>query len=388
MSEIDVLSNPVLQGIVQTQQDRAALEAEQSQELGQDAFLQLMIAQLENQNPLDPQDNGEFISQLAEFSTVEGITNINDSIGLMVDEFRSSRTLDAANLVGKSVEIDGNAAAFSPGDVVSGSYALGASSPSVTLTVRDAFGSTVYQENLGTVQQGEHQFSWDGTSLDGGVAPQGNYSISVSALVDGESAELPVRTADSVQSVYLDPAGSVVLNLASGRSVPVDEVRRLSDPVQNASVAASAATPAGSASMSSYDIIAATALIGQSVTYEVSSLERKSGDDNFKASVDVPASTKGGTFEVKDSAGNLVYSESIGSSGAYDFEWDGSDGDGNALEAGQYSVSFTGEDGSAIPLVGSSNVESAGIKVGGSSTVTLANGQSITLDSILSSLIS
>ncbi len=388
MNEIDVTSNPLLQGIVQTQQERAAQEAEASNELGQDAFLQLMIAQLENQDPLNPQENGEFISQLAEFSTVEGITNINDSIGLMVDEFRSSRTLDAANLVGKSVEIDGSNAVFSPGDVVSGSFALGASSPSVTLTVRDSFNQTIYQEDLGTLPAGEQQFAWNGSTLSGDIAEQGTYRVSVTALVDGESAELPVRTADAVQSVFLDPSGSVVLNLASGRSVPVDEVRRLSDPSEAASLSSAAPAPAASSSMSSYDIMAATALIGQTVTYEVSNIERKQGDDNFRASVDVPTASKGGVFAVSDASGEVVYSQATGRVGSQEFEWNGRDSDNNDVPAGTYTVSFIGADGTQIPLTSTSSVESAEINRNGAPSVTLANGQLVSMDSILSSLIS
>src|SRR5574344_1054483 len=81
------------------------VDREVNKDLGKNEFLELLVAQLNNQNPLDPQDNGEFVAQLAQFSTLEGIEKLNDSMGDIISSVQSSQTLQAASLVGKSVII-------------------------------------------------------------------------------------------------------------------------------------------------------------------------------------------------------------------------------------------------------------------------------------------
>ena len=111
MSAIDN-SNPASSVLDQYSTSTKNAAGTKSNEMGQDEFLKLMIAELNNQNPLDPQDNGEFIAQLAQFSTVEGLDKLNNTTETMSDGMRSSQALQASSLVGQSVIVEGNELGF------------------------------------------------------------------------------------------------------------------------------------------------------------------------------------------------------------------------------------------------------------------------------------
>lgn len=353
MNNVDLLSNPVLRGIADTQQQRQEETQVANDELGQDAFLRLMIAQLNNQNPLNPQENGEFISQLAQFSSVEGITNVNNSINTLVDEVRSSRTLEASSLVGRSVEIDGNVGRLTEGQELSGSYALGASSPSVTLRISDGFGRPIYSENLGTVPAGEHRFNWQGLDSNGQRVPAGEYRVSITALENGESVELPLRTADIVESVYLGEDNSVVLNLASGRSVPVEDVRRLSQPNSvNSANALNQSLDSLVNQFQSSRALEASALVGRSVEYQADSVRHRLGSDSVNAGVTMPEGVSEAILRVTDSANNEVFSEPLNPAAGYQsLSWAGLNNNGAAVAEGQYQLHVDAElDGQYVSL--------------------------------------
>ena len=348
MNEFDALSNPFLRGLTSGQDQRAAERQTANDELGQDAFLQLMIAQLNNQDPLNPQENGEFIAQLAQFSSVEGITNVNNSINVLVDEVRSSRTLEASALVGKTVETDGSTGQIAPGQNLSGSYGLAASSPSVTMRVTDAFGSVVYSEDLGTVPAGEHRFNWNGIDLNGQQAPAGEYRVSITALVDGESVELPLRTADVVESVFLSENNTVVLNLASGRSVAIDDVRRLSQ----------AGTTTDSVNQSLDSLVSqfqsnraleASALVGRSVEYQANSISRTAESGAVSATTTIPGGASNAVLTVTDSRGAEVFSQGLSTSvGEQTIAWNGLNNAGAAMPAGDYRLVVNAEVGNKL----------------------------------------
>ncbi|MBT8139310.1 MAG: flagellar hook assembly protein FlgD [Gammaproteobacteria bacterium] len=223
MSDINNISGGILSelGVSAQQQDK-----EKSEELGQDAFLQLMIAQLQNQDPLSPQENGEFIAQLAQFSSVEGITNLGASVNNLVNEFRSSRALEASALVGKSVEVGSNQAPLVQGSNLNGTIVLPASTEQLQITVTTPLGEVVRVEQLGAQPAGELAFAWDGRNSAGEAMPPGNYRVNANAFLDGESTEVPVRLAANVNSVSLGSNGAITLNVDGIGEIDIDDVRK------------------------------------------------------------------------------------------------------------------------------------------------------------------
>jgi len=390
MNEVDLLSNPLLSSIAATQQERAAEADASSNELGQDAFLQLMIAQLNNQDPLSPQDNGEFISQIAQFSSVEGITNVNNSINALLEEVRSGRTVESASLIGQTVQINSDVGRLVEGEGLSGSYVLGASSPTVTLNITDSVGALVYSENLGTRPAGEHRFTWDGIGDDGSILPSGDYNISVTALENGESVQLATQVSEVVEGLFLDADNNVILNLASGQSVAISDIQRLSQ-------TSTASSPQDSgqaldsllAQFQSSRALEASALVGQSVQYTGNTVQHESNGSAVSANVVVPSGEQA-IFSVVNSSGSEVFSQVLDGAGAQTIVWNGFDDQGNAAPSGEYQLSVSSlEAGSSqdFPLVFTGNVNSVSLGRDSSDTaLNIEGASSISLDQILAVL--
>lgn len=219
----DITSNPFLQS-VSTASQQAQVNREE--ELGQDAFLRLMIAQLEHQDPLSPAENGEFIAQLAQFSSVEGITNLNNSVGDLVSEFRSSRALEASALVGRQVEVNSNTGYLPEGGHLLGTLELPPGSQNVQVTVETLLGEVAHVETIAGQHSGDLAFAWDGSSDTGAQWTTGTYRIRATAIVDGESTEVPVRVAANVNSVSIGADNTMTLDVHGVGQVNIDDVKR------------------------------------------------------------------------------------------------------------------------------------------------------------------
>ena len=195
-------------------------------ELGKNEFLELLVAQLNNQDPLAPQENGEFIAQLAQFSTVEGIEKMNSSIEAMASSFQSSQALQASSLVGRTVVIPTDQAMIDPQGGFTGQLALPQASGAVLVNVYDEAGSMVSTINLGAQEGGIHEFAWDGTDASGNVLPAGKYRFEAQASVNGETVQLATLLPANVDSVSLGVGhgGEMVLNLAGLGSIGLSEV--------------------------------------------------------------------------------------------------------------------------------------------------------------------
>lgn len=206
-----------------------------SNELGQTAFLELMITQMNNQDPLSPQDNTEFIAQLAQFSSVEGLERLNTKFEDFSSSFRSNQALQASSLVGQSVSVPTDTTYLSDGGIVSGSANLEQSTSNVQVGIYNQSGELVQQVPMGAQEAGEMVFRWDGQRMEvngellnwsGGEQPvaPGEYRFEV--LADGREGAKQIDTSLSanVNSVTLDESGSIVLNLAGVGSVGISEV--------------------------------------------------------------------------------------------------------------------------------------------------------------------
>ena len=204
------------------------LNAESSRkELGQEQFLELMTAQLQNQDPFKPMESGDFLSQIAQFSTVEGIGDLNDAFTGLSQSLVSNQALQAANLVGREVLAPTGVAALRQGGSLRGSVELPAASGEVVVNVYDQAGQLVRRLDLGSQPAGPVAFQWDGLKNDGQFAPPGTYFISAEAGMDGQFEAVETLLASEVRSVTLSNSGGLLLDLDGIGSLDFSEVRQI-----------------------------------------------------------------------------------------------------------------------------------------------------------------
>ena len=212
-----------------------------SSEMGRDEFLQLLVAQLRNQDPTSPQDGHEFAAQLAQFSSVEQLTNIGSTLSSQSGQLtalaqaldgvqsgqsalaeRLSGRMDlqaAASLIGQSVEVASGAVEWSGEGAVPVTVRLAAGVREVEVTLRDADGAVVRTLKTGGLGAGDHDVAWDGTLADGSVAPAGAYTASVTAVgADGKPADATPVLRGAVGRLSVE--GDGVFLWIGGRKVP------------------------------------------------------------------------------------------------------------------------------------------------------------------------
>ncbi|WP_219267054.1 flagellar hook assembly protein FlgD [Pseudomonas sp. Xaverov 259] len=208
----------------------AAKAATGNQALGKDAFLQLLVTQLKNQNPLSPQDNGAFVAQLAQFSSLEGINTLNDSVNAISSNFSSSQALQASSLVGRSIITQTDKAMVDTSKSMTGSVAVTAATGNVSVKITDKDGNVVRTIDMGAQSAGDSSFIWDGKNDKGEVAPAGTYTFAASTKNDkGDAVALLTSLPATVTSVTLSKTGGeMLLNLAGGMgSVKLSQIQTI-----------------------------------------------------------------------------------------------------------------------------------------------------------------
>jgi len=206
----------------------AATVAPKKQTLGQDQFLKLMTTQMTHQDPSKPMDNGTFLAQMAQFSTVEGVKTLNDSFKSFASSMTSNQALQASGLVGKSVAVPSKLGVLSLNKPLTGSLNLSASTANAKVNIFDQKGTVVKQLNLGSQSAGTVKFSWDGQLGDGSYAAPGLYTIKAEANIGGKNTGLDTYVSTKVESVDLgDATKGVVLNLGALGSIPFNQVKQV-----------------------------------------------------------------------------------------------------------------------------------------------------------------
>jgi flagellar basal-body rod modification protein FlgD len=195
-------------------------------QLGQAQFMQLMIAQLRNQDPTKPMDPSAFLGQLAQFGTVSGIQNMQDSLSTLSDSLRSSQVLGGTTLVGHYVLADASEGSIGTTGEIAGTTTIPEGATEASLVITDSSGQLIRRMPISS-QQGEAQFLWDGTTDLGTRAPAGNYTVSAIAKVGGTAEQLTTQLVGHVASVTIDPANhSLTLNTDLG-PIALGRVRRV-----------------------------------------------------------------------------------------------------------------------------------------------------------------
>jgi len=191
----------------------------------QDRFLKLLVTQMQNQDPLNPMDNAQVTSQLAEISTVSGIDTLNTTVAGMQSAFLAAQSLQASALIGHSVLAPGNDLILQNG-AAAGGLQLDQPADAVTVTVIGANGQTVKTIKLGPQQAGTRTFAWDGSTDAGGTAPDGAYVFKVDAVQGGKPISVQALGYGLVQSVTLG-SGQVQLNTIGLGTVNLSDVKQI-----------------------------------------------------------------------------------------------------------------------------------------------------------------
>ncbi len=199
------------------------------QQLGQTDFLNLMITQLKNQDPMKPLDSSQFLGQLAQFSTVSGISSLQTSFASLASSLTSNQALQAAGLVGRSALATASSMTVGAGQSVSGAVDLPSDTGGVLIQVSDAYGQPVRTIQLGAQTAGLASFTWDGTDASGAAVPAGTYSFAAAFQSGNKSQSAATLLSAPVDSVLLDSSGFQVQLRGIGE-VPFNTVREISEP--------------------------------------------------------------------------------------------------------------------------------------------------------------
>ncbi len=188
-------------------------------------FLNLLITQLKNQDPLNPTDANQMTAQLSQISTVSGIEKLNASMDKLLASYAGTQNMEAAAMIGKTVLIAGNGLALG-GDGALGGISLEGAAERVTVTIKDAAGNTVQTQELGSQTAGLMNFVWDGKSDSGASLPAGNYSFAVKASNGDITVPSKALEAGMVNALTLSTEG-VSMQLQNNKSIAYSDILQI-----------------------------------------------------------------------------------------------------------------------------------------------------------------
>ena len=191
----------------------------------QDRFLKLLVTQLKNQDPLNPMDNAQMTSQMAQISTVEGIDKLNATLKMILEGSNESEAMQAAALVGHGVLVPGSGLALSAGMGIGG-IELDGPADRVSVTIKDANGLAVRTLDLGALGAGSRAFSWDGKTDAGAPAADGAYTMAVAAQRGNDKVAARPLELGMVSSVVRTSDGAS-LNVGALGVFKMSDVRQI-----------------------------------------------------------------------------------------------------------------------------------------------------------------
>ena len=190
----------------------------------QDRFLTLLVTQMKNQDPLNPMDNAQVTSQLAQLSTVSGIDKLNTTLTALQGNYQASQSLQAASLIGHGVLVPGSSTTLASGNAVMGVDVTEAAD-NLKVTIRNSAGKAVHTMDMGVQPIGTLPLAWDGKTDSGAAAPDGNYSFEVSATRAGVASAATALSYGQVASVSTNGQG-VKLNVPNIGAVDLASVKQ------------------------------------------------------------------------------------------------------------------------------------------------------------------
>ena len=195
----------------------------------QDSFMTLLVTQLKNQDPMNPMENAEMTSQLAQINTVSGIQELNARLGEINDQIDAGKALQATALIGRGVLVAGDRVLVGEeGATTPFGVELDEAADNVVVTITDGSGQVVRRFELGALDAGVESVVWDGKLEDETLAPEGAYKVAVTATSGDASMDVTTLNYALVNGVKMGTDGQPRLDLG-GISDPVtlDEVRQI-----------------------------------------------------------------------------------------------------------------------------------------------------------------
>ena len=204
----------------------ATQQGPRSSELGQAEFLELMLAQIQNQDPFEPMENGAFVAQLAQFSTVTGLTEISSSVAALSDVLLANQTMQASTMVGRTVLVESPQALLGQTGSLRASVELPVDAGSAQVRITSPSGQLMRSFSVTGEPGGLVEFAWDGIAADGEAALPGKYTITATANNGQAEIDAPTFSEVKVVSVSLDPAGGgSLITTEDGRQLRLTQVR-------------------------------------------------------------------------------------------------------------------------------------------------------------------
>lgn len=190
-------------------------------------FMTLLVTQLQNQDPLNPMENAEMTSQLAQVNTLSGIEELNKTLQGITGQIDAGQTLQASALIGRHVLVPGDRLLVGNGEAMPFGIELAEPADEVKVSIHDGSGQLVRQFNLGALQAGVESFVWDGTLNDGSAAPDGAYRVAIEASTDGQAQASTVLSYAQVGGVSSGDSGPLLdLGATLGR-VGLQDIRQI-----------------------------------------------------------------------------------------------------------------------------------------------------------------
>jgi flagellar basal-body rod modification protein FlgD len=205
----------------------AALAAANSQVTAtQDRFLTLLVTQLKNQDPLNPMDNAQVTSQMAQLSTVSGINQLNSTVQALSANMTSMQSLQATSMIGHAALVPGDQISLASGQSA-GAVELSQPADKVTVTISDAKGNAVRTLQLGSQSAaGIVNFQWDGADNTGAALPDGTYQFSATAVLGSSKSTPATLSYGLVNNVSLDASGTT-LGMGTLGNIALGDVRQI-----------------------------------------------------------------------------------------------------------------------------------------------------------------
>lgn len=176
--------------------------------LGKDDFMKLFIAQMQAQDPLNPQDATQMSAQMAQFNSLEQMMNLNKSLDTMIKGQSTDRAVSMVNYVGKEVDIGNGLLKWDKNKLTKSTFEIDQPLANATVEVRDGSGQIVSQEDLGNLMPGEHNVKWTGRMKDGNTANSGIYNFAIIAkTTDGQEVTVPIKTKVKVTGIDMQAEG-------------------------------------------------------------------------------------------------------------------------------------------------------------------------------------
>jgi flagellar basal-body rod modification protein FlgD len=194
----------------------------------QDRFLKLLVTQLQAQDPMNPMDNSQITSQMAQISQVSGMQTLNTAMQSLVQSQAANQSLMAATMIGKQALVPGNALSLTSGSNVQGAVNLSGAATDYTVSISDANGNVVDTLTVKSPSSGLNSFNWDGTDANGKQLPSGKYTFSAKATSASSAAVTATPYANQAVTAVSWASGTPQLIMKDGTSVGLANVAQLS----------------------------------------------------------------------------------------------------------------------------------------------------------------